>query len=981
MSPKKPSEAGVQANVENSVPRHGDKLWARYWHSRAWTPPDRTNWQDISSDRRLLLYSSSLRDKFGFVRFVGLPTQGGPEDTPIEALYVEPALSIERIDPNLPLSDWPDTIPLIDAVIDNPRLVILGDPGSGKSTLIGWLVLSLLSRERNRLTDAVGELVPLALTLRDLTIDGHPTWEKLLARFVAHPCGQALGTAAQVEPLLKSGQAMILIDGLDEAGGTDVRKGIIEALHDAFERYPSVRWVVTSRVVGYQEAAVELAPEHSDASGAVPIHSPSSSDSIEHNDGDRNQLAACMFVAPFDDIRIHKFVRNWHEQHETNRSERATRSAELIDAINRSPQVNGLARVPNLLTMIALVYRVYLRLPDGRALLYERIAQAYLETIETARKLPTLGHTLEDMKRWLGYAAFQMQMLRFGHRLTAPNEGGILVSRSQLVQWIEFAMTKGSGFVNEQHRSTAAAFVDWVARRAGLIIPRSEDLFAFAHLSFQEYFAAWFITEQVTGPNWNKPKRKSSPLSEGTELATLRSAARDPRWRESFLLMFELLAVRGEWADEILEQLLSPQEDSIWVLPRSLELKDTSANAPEIFLVLLARDRHSGLSQESRAHCFRRAWIRVEAESALIHATDWLEESEVAAPLLEPQIDGPSPAWATLRTTSLPIPIRALLLHESASDAVALEISRPHSRMDEMISLCLWGPRITDAGIRLLAREGTCVTGLKELLVGGSRVSDSGVEYLARTDTGLGNLIYLNLGQTRVTDVGVRKLACSDTGLKLLETLYLWETGLTDEGLRELCGAATGLKSLKTLSVRQTRVTDAGLQYLSDPDTGLKGLKELFLGVTELTDSGLTSLARENSGLNSLLNLAIDETGVTDDGIQYLARTGTGLKKLTSLNLAGTGITDAALRYLVGTDSGLASLTSLDLSGTKITDAGIDELAHNLKSARSLALLKVSATNVTSRGIADFEAAVKDAGVKLVLEETTWMEMNVTSNK
>lgn len=48
----------------------------------------------------------------------------------------------------------------------------------------------------------------------------------------------------------------------------------------------------------------------------------------------------------------------------------------------------------------------------------------------------------------------------------------------------------------------AAVFLDYVARRSGLLLPRGEDRFAFIHLSFQEYFAACFLEEQVTSPMW-----------------------------------------------------------------------------------------------------------------------------------------------------------------------------------------------------------------------------------------------------------------------------------------------------------------------------------------------------------------------------------------------------------------------------------------------------------------------------------------------
>src|SRR5690349_10231451 len=101
-----PSPAQRRVEPAGSQPFDGP-IWG-------WTPPSRSGWSDPLESRRLFLYASALRDKFGFVRFVGLPTQGGPEDTPIESLFVEPALAPERIDPNHPSDDWSKSSPLID---------------------------------------------------------------------------------------------------------------------------------------------------------------------------------------------------------------------------------------------------------------------------------------------------------------------------------------------------------------------------------------------------------------------------------------------------------------------------------------------------------------------------------------------------------------------------------------------------------------------------------------------------------------------------------------------------------------------------------------------------------------------------------------------------------------------------------------------------------------------------------------------------
>src|ERR1043165_1610185 len=129
----------------------------------AFRDPDRSKFIRPFNDHGLLSYYEQLSYWHGTVRFLGLPQLKDVSDVPIDRLYVEPYLAGERIDPDKPLKDWPARDPVLKAVVDNPRLVVLGDPGSGKSTLVSWITWRLSTPGANAWKEALGELVPIPL--------------------------------------------------------------------------------------------------------------------------------------------------------------------------------------------------------------------------------------------------------------------------------------------------------------------------------------------------------------------------------------------------------------------------------------------------------------------------------------------------------------------------------------------------------------------------------------------------------------------------------------------------------------------------------------------------------------------------------------------------------------------------------------------------------------------------------------------------
>src|SRR5262249_43572946 len=123
-------------------------------------------------------------------------------------------------------------------------------------------------------------------------------------------------------------------------------------------------------------------------------------------------VAARVYLAPFNDSQIDRLIRNWYTARESSQELRDTSIRDLRNAIFAHPGMHKLARIPNLLTMMALIHRVRARLPQGRVNLYTEIADAYLQTIDEFRGIRESAYTLTQRKHWLAAVAYKMQVAR-----------------------------------------------------------------------------------------------------------------------------------------------------------------------------------------------------------------------------------------------------------------------------------------------------------------------------------------------------------------------------------------------------------------------------------------------------------------------------------------------------------------------------------------------------------------------------------------
>ena len=187
-------------------------------------------------------------------------------------------------------------------------MVLLGDPGSGKSTFVNHLAHCLAAHalwpqdnwlgQLPQWPDDEGPLLPLPVILRDLAQSlpmplpreamAQHLWTFIEQRLAAQNLIFAAGAISQA---LEDGRVLLLLDGLDEIASPEKRL-FVRRVVQAFvsERYPHNRVVITCRVLSYQPPAEPQQPDLRLPTRAFPVFE----------------------LAPFSGAKIDQFIEAWY---------------------------------------------------------------------------------------------------------------------------------------------------------------------------------------------------------------------------------------------------------------------------------------------------------------------------------------------------------------------------------------------------------------------------------------------------------------------------------------------------------------------------------------------------------------------------------------------------------------------------------------------------------------------------------------------
>jgi formylglycine-generating enzyme required for sulfatase activity len=419
----------------------------------------------------------------------------------------------------------------LENILHNRKVVIEGEPGSGKTTFLRRIAWALCRKDRTN-EQLILPVNGFPLFVRMYRLDEHinatlaareggdpsteddPRW---IAHYLAHQ-GWGLNEKFFHDKLCQP-DSVLLMDGLDEASSEARRAELVELLLNAAGQY-ECRFVVSTRPGAHQRKATL-----------------------------RDFQRA--WIEPLKADAIDRFLQVWSSW--LKRGEETAAHAHyqsLRKAVERAT-LRHLAGNPLMLTALAVVHYKNRVLPEQRADLYEEIMQ-WLGAQAESRSVKH-RYRKDDFLRWLGHLALTMQTAKGGQKL-------------------EVSVGRGATLLKEKFHDepalpaeeAASQFLECAHWSCGIVTLRSNKL-VFWHRTFQEYLAARALSMIGEAKRWQHV-RKLAYLEEGRETLPLLAGRMMTVSPEPLAELFEALIQDATGKAE-----LAPRVMAFAILSRMLE--------------------------------------------------------------------------------------------------------------------------------------------------------------------------------------------------------------------------------------------------------------------------------------------------------------------------------------------------------------------------------------------------------------------------
>jgi len=325
--------------------------------------------------------------------------------------------------------------------VKNKKIVVKGDPGSGKTTLTLYIAYTLctqrLKDKNSSSPDSTSRTIPTDLLPLVIDLKNWAGKSLSLPEYYTNDVLKNSGFEKEIETKihewLESGKCIILFDGLDEV--TNERNFLINSVQNLTSgAYRNCHFVVTTRIVGYS-----------------------------------NELSGWQHyeVLSLRDEHIKNYVQSYLKD----------TSSDFLTALKNTPQMSPFSRNPLLLHVLCFVFnKQKLRLPTQRMELYHQAVHEMLKL-----RNPEIPESVKE---------------------NVLKEIAIYFLEGKEIFEEEFLRKILRDFLNEEgERHNEDDVLRELVEKSGLLCRFGDGRYIFLHLTFQEYMAACYIAEKVKNPS------------------------------------------------------------------------------------------------------------------------------------------------------------------------------------------------------------------------------------------------------------------------------------------------------------------------------------------------------------------------------------------------------------------------------------------------------------------------------------------------
>ncbi|MBD2247158.1 NACHT domain-containing NTPase [Nostoc sp. FACHB-888] len=423
-----------------------------------------------------------------------------------------------------------ERVSAIQAVITYSKLMVLGKPGSGKTTFLKYIAMQC--NQGKLLSDRI----PIFIRLRNFAENARETVSYSLLSYISQELADCGASDIEIQTLLIDGKILFLLDGLDEIPEDD-NQTIISKIAIFAEKYYKNQFIITCRI-GYQKYRFE---EFSN---------------IE--------------IADFDSSQIEAFVQNWFINVSNNSLEKGQAlTCQFVEKLQllENKQIRELVVTPLLLNLVCCVFQDHSDFPVRKVELYKQGLDILLNRWDKVRNIKRNEIYLRlSLPQKFGLLS-QIAAITF-------KQGHYFFTQSNVQQYIKEYLYNLPIDQTEQTESEGLQLNSEVVLKLlethGLLIERARGIYSFSHIVFQEYLTAKNI---VSSPNSQILEKK---------LIELVSHLTERRWHKIFLLTTGMLdnpTCLLQFMKQDIDQLVAfdkqLQKFLNWVNHKSLSIQST----------------------------------------------------------------------------------------------------------------------------------------------------------------------------------------------------------------------------------------------------------------------------------------------------------------------------------------------------------------------------------------------------------------------